>query len=70
MNPARYQRGATPFHLSFRGGEWRIGYGVSSFLVAKGSGWSRPMAATIKQALDREFRTRKLKRKAPNDRTR
>lgn len=26
---------------------WRIGFGISSFLVAEGSGWSRPMGRAL-----------------------
>lgn len=29
------------------GGEWRIGFGVSSFLVAEGSAWSRPIGRAL-----------------------
>jgi hypothetical protein len=32
------------------GGGWRIRYGFSKFLVAEGSGWSRPLAMKFLQA--------------------
>lgn len=53
----RHQRGFTPYNWSIKpGGGWRIGYGASSYLVAEGSGWSRPMGRKMLDDLNREYR--------------
>ena len=46
-------------------GGWRITYGLSGFLIAQGSGWSRPEGMALYRDLEDKYWKRKCKTKKP-----
>lgn len=50
------KRHRTPYHLVItEAAGWRIGFGPSSFLVAKGSGFSRPIGYKLLRTLELDW---------------
>lgn len=60
----RHVHGETPYQWREKeAGSWRIGFGVSSFLVAEGSGFSRAHGKRILKSLQDDWQHRRKARR-------
>lgn len=67
MLKSRYDVGVTPYHWTqSKGGGWRIGFGVSSFLIATGSGYSTRCGKKLLRELQDEWLKRVKARRPIN----